>query len=278
MSAKEKAPDERNRSILLALGGLLAIVLAWLLWSWRNEGPAVVAGTAPGKAVDSDTSRTPDTVHLQDADRWRSHLRDGGVVRLRADGAPLGQEVEVVGLGRLEGEELAFARSSIQRVVDKRVKELIKQYDGSNSTKLVVEEVAFREAEAQARAHVYDAFRRGFENNDYFLVRDADAAPPLPEGYLALNVGVTHGGVPALCVIVIKKTDYAIDGVESFVRDKRTIYLRRVAQDFNGKPDEERQVMLLRYDERLDCDKQWRSVVFPSGLRIDRARALLLVE
>jgi len=197
---------------------------------------------------------------------------------MSVDGNPPGREVDVVGLGHLEGSELAFARSSLQRVVDKRTKELISQYQASDNTQLAGEEAALREAEALLRSHKFEAFLRGFDRGEYFLVNGADVAPPIPEGYLALNVGVTHRGHPALCVIVIRKTNNGIDEIENLLQARRAAYLQKVAYQFNGKSDEERRRIIARYDANAEDDRQWRNVIFPAGLGIDRIRATLFVQ
>lgn len=250
---------------------LLAIALTMLLlFLWIREAPLALAPALPNSA--QSTPRVP----IDEVDQWVAHLRDQGTVRVVRDGgADGGSTQEIKGLGQLQGEELAFAVSSVQKVVEQRRARLEQHYKLENWNSQ--EECRMREAELVSDHRYGEAFSGALEKGSYIVVETTKDKPPLPRDVAALNLGVMHRGKPVLLVVLARKKESGLDAMDAYVKQTRDVWLAMVAYAFNGKSDDERRALIERLLKNDPKDRVWRDEVFPLGLSVDTGAMLFRV-
>lgn len=253
---------------------IAALASWWLGNTMINREPSALVVVDPI----SDPSLRVD---LGNAEEWVRHLSDGGTIRLvRADAVSTGsvegaQTIE--GQGKLDGNDLVFARESLYRLVAKRTKAMERHYAKAPTAWTSEEERQLEEAELALRSRTFDSYLQAFERGSYFLVASSDVKPPTPGDFLGLNVGVTHQGRNVLMVVLARKSQYGLVDAEAEVARVRRQWIEKVAYCFNEKTYEERAAMLKRLDANSQDDKQWRDRNFPEGLRIDKDACILYV-
>lgn len=218
----------------------------------------------------------PARVSIANVDAWASHLRDEGLVRLLPNEGSEDAEGSVVrGLGRLASDDFQFAVRSIERVVDKRRNALYRHYQKEAWSS--DEERSLRESELIHDLRAAEAFSDALSRGSYFVVASTEDKLPTPPGVRALNLGVKHRDKLALLVVLARKSDYGLDSIEEHVSRVRKAWLGKIAYDFNGKADAERQSLIERWIQNHPDDTAWRSRVFPEGLIVDSDALLVRV-
>lgn len=270
--------SKRSVTQFLALAAFAAILAAGA--SWLRRGAAVLESdfqVSQRQPAGPSAEQPIRPVPLDDVAAWRDHLHAGGTVRLLPHNSKAGddQGMAILGLGSLEGDDLAFAEATLRDIVERQTKALVETFGVAESSPRSPEETALEVATQQRRLHGYEAYARGLQLGQYYVVAGHGDAPPLPEGYMALNVPVPHRG---LCVITIRKSDFGLDEIDAHVAAVRRTWLIKVAAEFNAKGDEERARAIARHDAHARSDLAWRQRTFPDGLTIDRHRMVLVLQ
>lgn len=265
-----------GRRILLL--GTIAVA-ALVAWCWI---PATLLSSAQDLSVPVVVD---DETVLADGERWRRHLMDGGTIRLRPSESELSRnsDTSVRGMGKLVGAvEMEYARESVRSVLDLRARALevaIRRSEGGASADPVLQaEIALAIAEAALKHDMAVAFMRALDQGEYYLVESGAPEIPLPQGWSRLNFGLERDKVAMLCCIIVRESDYGIDGMRVEVSRKKRDLLQAVADKFNGQPDEVRRAEVVRYLAGRQEDSDWRKATFPEGLRVDSARSTVSVQ
>jgi hypothetical protein len=265
----------RRRTQWLFGAALLGLILVAVQQVFGSSEPEMVQAP-PDVVAPTSSEGVGVRVGLEQSEAWLDHLGDGGSIRLLVAGERASEASILQGQGKLDGSDRVFARSCIEKVVGARKRDLVAEYQANESGKSNAV-AALREAEAQVKLLLYEAFLSAFDKDHYCLVDAYEKKPPVPPGHEEITFGVLKGGKQFLCVVVVRKADYGLDEVEQYAARARAAYLHGAMHDFNSRGDDERAAMIARYDANSAVDRDWRSETFPPGLVIDRHRLLLVM-
>lgn len=262
-----------NRTVVAwtLLGGLASVV-ALILWLQEPE--------VPEEATKPMRDHAGSSIPLREMGKWIEHLQQEGEIRLvRSEAPSLGDGAKkVAGLGMLTEAEMAFAASSVERVIEKQRTALQRHYAGSRFSSKSPEAWALEEARLVLDLTKYEAFGDALRRSSYVLAKGYNDKPPTPEGVLALNLGVVHGGSDVLLVIYLDKREAALEGVEEHYEQCRRRWAAAVAYAFNSRPQSQREHMIERWSRNDSKDRRWREENFPDPIMVDVDRALVFVE
>ena len=252
------------------------VLLSALFFLLNGPAPEPADSSVPPPLKSAPVAR----VRLDESEAWVQHLRDKGVVRLlvpdeQSQSGSVRMAKDVEGLGRLSTEGYAFARTSLESMIQQRNKALIDHYNRPVESWPSEEAQRLEEAKLISFSRSSEACVKALNAGSYFIVKSQAGKPPLPEGVDFFNVPLVHDNAMALLVVVVKESQYALDAADENVSKWRYAWMSKLAYDFNAKPAEVRQELLQRFARNNPEDAAWRNSLFPRGMQIDADRHLV---